>query len=199
MCKVCLNPFRPMNASLFHITDSFGNTKHDLHLDREHRSLDISARSTVEKEPAVSPPERCEEGAWDALRSWRDSFHHWDFLNHSGLTRPSANLVDFVKRNGVERAADPLVSLQRRTMRRTGERRRTPGWNACCPDSAGLDSIPPIRPSSMNGMYALPWVGTTRTFPPQRVCCTAEGITGSRWKCACNHFRVPVPIYSVIN
>ena len=100
-------------GSLFQVTDCFGNTRHQLHLYREHLSLDITARSAVDVTPADAPPERCEDGAWETIRGWRDSFHHWDFLDHSGLARPSAALDRFVRRNGIEPAGDPLTALKR--------------------------------------------------------------------------------------
>ncbi len=100
-------------GSLFQVTDSFGNARHQLHLYREHLYLDITARSAVDAIPADSPPERCEDGAWETIRGWRDSFHHWDFLDHSGLARPSPALKRFVRRNGIEPAGDPLTALKR--------------------------------------------------------------------------------------
>ena len=100
-------------GSLFQVTDCFGNTRHQLHLYREHLFLDITARSAVDTIPADSPPERCEDGAWETIRGWRDSFHHWDFMDHSGLTRPSSALKRFVRRNGIEPVGDPLAALKR--------------------------------------------------------------------------------------
>ena len=100
-------------GSLFQVMDCFGNTKHQLHLYREHLFLDITARSAVDMIPADSTPERCDDGAWETIRGWRDSFHHWDFLDHSGLARPSSVLDQFVRRNGIEPEGDPLTALKR--------------------------------------------------------------------------------------
>lgn len=100
-------------GSVFPISDAFGNTRHQLHLNRDHRSLIITARSTVDVTSQDAPPEECEEGAWETIRGWRDSFHHWDFMDHSGLTLPSPALERFVQRNRIAPAGDPLAALKR--------------------------------------------------------------------------------------
>jgi len=100
-------------GSLIQVSDCFGNARHLLHLYREHRFLDITARSAVDAIPSDARPERCEDGAWETIRGWRDSFHHWDFLDHSGLARPSSALERFVRRNGIEPMGDPLTALKR--------------------------------------------------------------------------------------
>jgi len=100
-------------GSVFPVTDAFGNTRHQLHLNRDHQSLSITARSTVDVTPRDAPPEESEESAWETIRGWRDSFHQWDFMDHSGLTLPSPALERFVKQSGVAPAGDPLAALKR--------------------------------------------------------------------------------------
>ncbi|MCY3713487.1 MAG: transglutaminase family protein [Gemmatimonadetes bacterium] len=100
-------------GSVFEVTDAFGNARHQLHLNREHQSLFITARSTVDVMSRDAPPEGCDEGAWATIRGWRDSFHHRDFLDHSGLAVPSPALERFVQRSGVTPAGDPLAVLRR--------------------------------------------------------------------------------------
>ncbi len=100
-------------GSVFQVTDAFGNTRHQLHLNRDHQSLSIAARSTVDVTSRDAPPEGCEESAWETIRGWRDSFHHRDFLDHSGLTLPSPALEGFVRRSGITPAGDPLAALKR--------------------------------------------------------------------------------------
>ena len=100
-------------GSVFPVSDAFGNTRHQLHLNRDHQSLSITARSTVEVRSRDAPTEGCEEGAWETIRGWRDSFHQWDFLDHSGLTHPSPALERFVRRNAIEPAGDPMAALRR--------------------------------------------------------------------------------------
>ena len=100
-------------GSLFQVADCFGNTKHQLHLYREHPALEITAQSVVDTIPADASPARCADDAWETILGWRDSFHHWDFLDHSGLTRPSSTLEEFVRRNGIAPRGDPLNALRR--------------------------------------------------------------------------------------
>lgn len=100
-------------GSIFPVTDAFGNARHQLHLNREHQSLSITALSTVDVRASDAPPERCEESAWETIRSWRDSFHLWDYMDHSGLALPSPALESFVQRIGITPAGDPLAALKR--------------------------------------------------------------------------------------
>ena len=100
-------------GSLFQVEDSFGNTRHQFHLYREHRSLVFSARSMVAVTPCDSTPERLENDAWAIIRDWRNSFHHRIFMEHSVLARPSSNLERFVRENGIKPTDDPLNTLER--------------------------------------------------------------------------------------
>ena len=93
--------------------DCFGNTRHVFNLSGEHPVLEIIARSTVSPTP-FSPLPRClGAGAWNEIRSWKDSFALWDYVHPSALTRPSSLLAEFVDRHGIQRAEDPLQGLLR--------------------------------------------------------------------------------------
>ena len=92
-------------------TDSFGNTKHLLNIHREHEALEIAALSTVETEASAQPSGPLGAGAWEEVRSWRDSFAYWDYTHSSALTRPSAALDDFVARMNLRAEGDPLEAL----------------------------------------------------------------------------------------
>ena len=94
-------------------TDCFGNTKHVMNVHREHEALEIVARSVVETAAAAPPSGVLGADAWDEIRSWRDSFQHWDFTRPSSLTRPTARLGDFVERTGIEADGHPLEALTR--------------------------------------------------------------------------------------
>jgi len=90
-CRQRVSMFRietEPEGSVFPVTDAFGNRRHQLHLNRDHRSLAITARSTVDVTSRGAPPEGCEESAWETIRGWRDSFRHWDFLDHTGRRPP---------------------------------------------------------------------------------------------------------------
>ena len=100
-------------ASLTAETDCFGNVRHVLYLHREHDGLEIATRSTVE--PAVLEPLPGSLGsdAWREILSWGESFVYWDFTRPSSLARPSPLLDEFVSRNDIARADDPVEGLLR--------------------------------------------------------------------------------------
>ena len=92
-------------------TDSLGNTKHVLNIHREHEALEIAALSMVETAEAEPPPGPLGAGAWEEIRSWGESFEHWDFTHASALVQPSAALDDFASRLGLRAEGDPLEVL----------------------------------------------------------------------------------------
>ncbi len=107
--EVSTDPPAPLNDE----TDSFGNTKHVLNIHREHESLEITARSEVERTPTAALPDSLSPGAWGEVRSWKESFIHWDFTRPSALAAPSSALAAFVERLGVKPEGDPLQALLR--------------------------------------------------------------------------------------
>lgn len=94
-------------------TDIFGNARHLLDLNREHRTLEIRACSRIEVAPCPAPPDCLGTGAWEEIRSRNDSFADWNFTRPSALVQPSAGLESFVDRHGIEPGSDPLESLSR--------------------------------------------------------------------------------------
>ena len=98
-------------ASLNAEIDNFGNTKHVLNIHREHGSIEITARSTVERAPAASLPHSLGPDAWDEMLSWKGSFNHWDFTHPSAFARPSPALAAFIDRLDIRPGGDPLSSL----------------------------------------------------------------------------------------
>ena len=101
------------SASLHQEVDCFGNFKYNLNIYREHSSLKITARSKVRKEPLPPLPDGIGAEAWEEIRGWNTSFHHWDFLLPSPLSKPSPALDAFVEQHGIKPDNDPLVSLLR--------------------------------------------------------------------------------------
>ena len=93
--------------------DCFGNARHVFNLNGEHRVLEIIARSTVSPAPFSPLPHRLGAGAWNEIRSWKDSFALWDFVHPSALTRPTSLLAEFVDRQGIQPGEDPLEGLLR--------------------------------------------------------------------------------------
>ena len=94
-------------------TDIFGNTKHVLNVHGEHASLELVTRSTVEREKPGRLPDRLGAGAWEEVRSWRDSFDYWDYTHPSAYARPSPALAAFVDELHIAAGDDPLESLLR--------------------------------------------------------------------------------------
>ena len=84
-----------------------------LHVHREHEALEITARSKVEPAPLTPLPDGLGADAWRDIGSGKASFIHWDFTHPSVLARPSPALANFVDRNGIKRADDPLKDLLR--------------------------------------------------------------------------------------
>ena len=107
--EVATTPQSSLNGE----TDCFGNTKHVFSIHREHEALEVATSSTVEVADAVSLPDSLGAGAWEEVRSWRESFTYWDFTHASAFARPSSALAAFVDRMGIEPGGDPLESLQR--------------------------------------------------------------------------------------
>lgn len=93
--------------------DCFGNTRHVFNLNGEHGVLEIIARSKVSPAPFSPLPHSLGAGAWNEIRSWKDSFALWDFVHPSALTRPPSLLGDFVDRHGIRPGEDPLKGLLR--------------------------------------------------------------------------------------
>ena len=98
-------------ANLNRETDCFGNTRHLLDLHQMHQILEITTRSTVEVASAPPLPARLHTGAWEEIRSRRESCANWDFTHPSALVRPSSTLTEFVARHGIAPMDDPLESL----------------------------------------------------------------------------------------
>ena len=92
-------------------TDSFGNTRHVLAVHRAHRSLQITARSTVETRQTPPLPTALGPDAWTEIRAMSRSFLEWDFTHPSMLIPTTPALDTFVRRHRIEPGEDPLESL----------------------------------------------------------------------------------------
>ena len=100
-------------GSLSAETDPFGNTRHVLCVHPEHKSLEITARSTVIPAPFKLLPSGLGAGAWKEINAWRDACLHWDYAHPSAMAYPSPALTDFARKNGIARGKDPLRDLIR--------------------------------------------------------------------------------------
>ncbi len=107
--EITTSPDAPQNSE----TDFFGNTRHVVNIHREHRLLEISARSSVELDGSAPVPDSLGAGAWEEIRSWKDLFSYWDFTRPSAFAKPSPALSGFVDELGIQACGDPLESLVR--------------------------------------------------------------------------------------
>ena len=94
-------------------TDVFGNTKQVLNVHGEHDSLELVARSSVERQRPARLPDSLGASAWEEVLSWRDSLDYWDFTHPSVYARPSPTLAAFVDELSIKAGDDPLESLLR--------------------------------------------------------------------------------------
>ena len=124
--SLCLKPFHDDRQQLLSFdlttfpaasttseTDSFGNAKHILHIHQSTDLVEVVSRSTVELNHAAPQTRSMGAEAWDKIRSWRDSFDQWEFLNHSEFARGSDALGAFVDEAGITPDDDPFQSVLR--------------------------------------------------------------------------------------
>ena len=94
-------------------TDAFGNNKHVITINFEHDSLEITTRSEVDNITVARLPTSLVPDAWEEIRSWANTFEHWDFTHESTMTPISPALQDFVAQHGIDSSPDPVESLLR--------------------------------------------------------------------------------------
>ena len=94
-------------------SDSYGNTHHVFSLHVQHDALQIVVRSDVRSAVPAPLPLALPHDAWCEVRSWANSFEHWDFASPSALTRPTPALTAFIDRQEIAPVADPLTDLLR--------------------------------------------------------------------------------------
>ena len=93
--------------------DSFGNTKHILHIHQSTDVVEVISRSSLALDYEPPPKHPMEGAAWDEIRSWRASFNQWEFLNYSAFARPSDALRTFMDEVGIRQLDDPFHSILR--------------------------------------------------------------------------------------
>ncbi len=101
------------STTLHATSDPFGNTRHLLTLRTAAESLRIVSRSRIERGQPTRR-ETAPSGAWETIRSWRDSFQLWDYLKPSALTaETSPQLERFIDKHSLTPGEDPLADLHR--------------------------------------------------------------------------------------
>jgi len=91
--------------------DGFGNVRHVLDIHEAHRTLEITARSTVESAPVPVLPPRLSASTWQETRVLGQHVADWDFIRPSPLIPLTPSLSAFVERHGIRPGSDPLKSL----------------------------------------------------------------------------------------
>ena len=104
---VATDPPAPLNNE----TDFFGNTKQVMNIHREHESLELTSRATVERARPTALPDSLASGAWEEIRSWAESFSYWDFTHPSAFVQSSPALTAFVDELEIKPQDDPLKAL----------------------------------------------------------------------------------------
>ena len=93
--------------------DSFGNTKHILHIHQSTDVVEVTSRSSLELDRQVPLKSSLGASAWAEIRSWQTSFDQWEFLNYSAFARPSDALRTFMDEMSIRRLDDPFDSISR--------------------------------------------------------------------------------------
>lgn len=100
-------------ASITSENDSFGNTKHILHIHQNTDLVEVISRSSLAVHCGIPSTSSWPAGTWDEVRLWKDSFEHWEFLRPSPFVRNSDTLDTFVNEVGIELGANPFESVLR--------------------------------------------------------------------------------------
>ena len=99
-------------CSLDEDIDMFGNVKHIFDIHHPHSELSITSNARVEKTLTAELPNSLDENAWHEIRSWKDSWKLWEFLQPSTLTRTTADLQKWTEHIGGLDTSDPLLLLR---------------------------------------------------------------------------------------
>lgn len=99
-------------AQLYAYTDHFGNAVYHFNVLREHDELRIEAQAVIEIARQQPLPEKLDVLEWDRFNSYNLSHDHFDLLEPSKYTQPSAQFAEFMRANRLEKPdGDPLTAL----------------------------------------------------------------------------------------
>lgn len=100
-------------AQLYAYTDHFGNAVYHFNVLRAHEELRIEAQAVVEITRQAPLPEATDILEWERYNSFNLTHDHFDLLEPSKFTQPSAALRDFMRAKGLEKPqGDPLSALK---------------------------------------------------------------------------------------
>lgn len=101
-------------AQLYAYTDHFGNAVYHFNVLRAHEELRIDAQAVIEISRQPPLPEATDILEWDRYNGYNLNHDHFDLLEHSKFTNPSAALSEFMQANDlVKPKDDPLAALKR--------------------------------------------------------------------------------------
>ena len=102
-------------AHVFSYADTWGNTVRHFDVPHPHKCLTISARSSVETDAPLSPPEALGGDEWDRLGDDAVRGDFWDFLRLHGFAVRTEALGAFCDQRGIAslKSHDPLTALRR--------------------------------------------------------------------------------------
>lgn len=107
--QIATNP----RAQLYAYTDHLGNAVYHFNLLREHDELRIEVQAVVEFANMNPLPERISEADWSRYDPAQMSDDHFDMLGASKFSKPSPELLTFMKIADIERPrGDPLTALK---------------------------------------------------------------------------------------
>lgn len=100
-------------AQLYAYTDHFGNAVYHFNVLRAHEELRIEAQAVVEITRQAPLPEATDFLEWERYNSFNLNHDHYDLLEPSKFTQPSAALQEFMREKGLEKSqTDPLSALK---------------------------------------------------------------------------------------
>lgn len=98
-------------AEVFSQRDALGNIVHYFTQPAAHRELSITAESEVQTYSPPSLPTSLAPEDWERIDEATAGGEHWDWLQPSEMTAPTALLAALARELGAERRSDPLSVL----------------------------------------------------------------------------------------
>ena len=100
-------------AQLYAYTDHFGNAVYHFNVLRAHEELRIDAQAVVEITHQAPLPDAIDILEWERYNSLNLNHDHFDLLEPSKFTQPSAALREFMQAKALEKPqGDPLTALK---------------------------------------------------------------------------------------
>ncbi|MDR3528434.1 MAG: transglutaminase family protein [Rhizomicrobium sp.] len=100
-------------AQLYAYTDHFGNAVYHFNVLRAHEELRIESQAVIEITRHQILPEAADILEWERYNGYNLNHDHFDLLEQSKFTQPSAALSAFIREKNLEKPkGDPLTALK---------------------------------------------------------------------------------------